>query len=249
MLNIKSGLLGMIVLSIFVLSSCSLDPIDKNYSKHTAEDDFRRIKEISNEDSADVALLGKYMVEHGLAGPQVMEIHATYHDILEEAKKEKERYEIEKRKKGKINQVDIAKSHEMEKLKNLKKVLYVDFVREENTEDETAEINPKKGKKPAPVVNKNLITFDVMFKNTGEKDIRAIKGDINFYDIFHSEIKKVTFTSFKQVNIGDSIVQKFTIDLNEVNKPGNTYSGLNKDFIKVEWLPDRLIYTDDTVVE
>src|ERR1700748_3702703 len=123
---INSSLIGIftIIVSAFILTSCSLDPVDKTYNKHTSDDDYRRIKDISRIDSADIVLLGKYMVEHNLAGPQITELHATYKDILNEAKKEKERHEIEKRKKGK-NEIDIAKSHEVEKIKNLKKVLFV----------------------------------------------------------------------------------------------------------------------------
>jgi hypothetical protein len=248
---INSNFIGIftIILSIFALTSCSLDPVDKTYNRHTADDDYRRIKDISRIDSVDAVLLGKYMVEHNLAGPQVMELHATYKDILNEAKKEKERYEIEKRKKGK-NEIDVAKSHEVEKIKNLKKVLFVDFVKQEEPSEELTVITPKKGKKTvvAPV-NKNLIVYDVMFKNVGDKDIRAFKGDLNFYDIFHAEIKKITFSSFQQINVGDSIVQKFVINIDEVNKGTNTYNDLKKDFIKVEWLPDRLIHTDDEVIE
>lgn len=251
MLNINSDRFGlwMITAAIFALSSCSFDPIDKKYSKHTADDDFRRIYEISSIDSTDKVLLAEYMVHHQLIGPHILELHDTYKDILAKAKKEKELYEIEKRKKGKNNEIDIAKSHEIEKIKNLKKVLYVDFVKQEDLLEEPTELAPKKGKKPAPVVNKNLITFDVMFKNISDKDIRAFKGDINFYDIFHTEIKKITYTSFREIPVGDSIVQKFTVDINEVNTASTTYNDLKKENIKVEWLPDRLIHTDDTVIE
>lgn len=250
MLNLNSERIGiwMIAATIVVLSSCSFDPIDKKYSKHTADDDFRRINEISNIDSLDKVLLAEYMVHHQLIGPHILELHDTYKDILNKAKREKEMYEIEKRKKGKNNEIDIAKSHEIEKIKNLKKVLYVDFVKQDEIVEET-ELTPKKGKKPTPPANKNIITFDVMFKNISDKDIRAFKGDINFYDTFHSEIKKVTYTSFREIPVGDSIVQKFVVDLNEVNTAGNTYNDLKKDNIKVEWLPDRLIHTDDTVIE
>ncbi|HVD97793.1 MAG TPA: hypothetical protein VNB90_06275 [Cytophagaceae bacterium] len=254
MLNIKHTSLagiGMMVLSVFVLSSCSLDPIDKTYSKHTSDDDFRRIMEISRVDSADKVLLAEYMVHHQLVGPHVLELHDTYADILDKAKKEKEEYEKEKRKKGKVNEIDIARSHEIEKIKNLKKVLFVDFVREENISslDEENEI-PKKGKKAAPPVNKNLISFDVMFKNISEKDtIRAFTGDLNFYDTFHAEIKKIRYTSFKKIPVGESVVQRFTLNLDEINNDNNLYSGLKKEDIKVEWLPERLIYVDDTVIE
>ncbi len=247
---INSNFTGIFTIaSFFVLTACSLDPIDKTYNKHTADDDYRRIKDISRIDSADAVLLGRYMVDHNLAGSQITELHATYKDILNEAKRDKERHEIEKRKKGK-NEIDVAKSHEVEKIKNLKKVLFVDFVKQEEPSEDLTVIAPKKGKKTATApVNKNLIVYDVMFKNVGEKDIRAFKGELNFYDIFHSEIKKITFSSFQQINVGDSIVQKFVINLDEVNKGPNTYNDLKKDFIKVEWLPDRLIHTDDEVIE
>ena len=233
------------------LTSCSLDPIDKTYSKHTADDDYRRIREISGSvDSADAVLLGKYMIDHGLVGSHVLELHATYKDILNEARKEKEKYEIAKRKKGK-KEIDVAKSHEFEKIKNLKKVLFVDFVKQEELTSSEEEPKPvsKKGKKQGSPVNKNIITYEVMFKNVGNKDIRAFKGDLNFYDVFHTEIKKITFSSFQQINVGDSIVKKFVINLDDLNNGTNAYNDLKKDFIKVEWLPDRLIHTDDEIIE
>ena len=42
---------------------------------------------------------------------------------------------------------------------------------------------------------------------------------------------------------------KIVKNLNEIEKGSNTYKGLKKDFIKVEWLPDRLIHTDNEVIE
>ncbi len=240
----------MVAIAFSTLTSCSFDPVDKPYSKHTVDEDFARIREISRIDSGDVILLGKYMVDHNLVGSHILELHETYKDILIEARKEKEKHDIEKRKKGK-NEIDIAKSHENEKMKTLKKVLLVDFVKEaeQDSEPDASTLISKKTKKNVVPENKNLITFHVLFKNIGDKDIQAFKGDINFYDIFHSDIKKITFTSFKEIAVGDSITQKFTINLDEINKSTNTYNNLKKDFIKVEWLPDRLIFTDDTVIE
>jgi hypothetical protein len=237
-----------IVVSIFVFSSCSLDPVDKTYSKHTADDDYRRIKEISSIDSTDAVLLGKYMIEHGLVGAHVLELHATYKDILNEAKKEKEKYEIEKRKKGK-NEIDVAKSHEVEKIRNLQKVLSVDFVKEKEVEPENNFIISRKLKKPAQAENKNSLSYNVLFKNVSSDTIQAFKGEINFYDIFQSEIKKVSFTSFRQIPPDSAIVQKFTINLDEVNKSGNIYYNLDKKSIKVEWLPDRLFFTNGNIIE
>ena len=252
MKNINTGFIGVmtIVATVFVLSSCSLDPIDKTYSKHTADDDFRRIKEISHIDSNDVQLLGKFMIDKGLAGSHILETHATYKDILIEARKEKEKYEIEKRKKGK-NEMDIAKSHENDKIRNIKKVLLVDFVKEAEPEQEqeTNNLSKKWKKAPAPVENKNVLVFHVLFKNIGQKDIQAFKGDINFYDIFHTDIKKINFTNFKTIAVGDSITQKFTINLDDLNKSTNTYNNLKKEFIYVDWVPDRLIFMDDSVIE
>jgi hypothetical protein len=240
----------MVAIAFTTLPSCSFDPVDKPYSKHTVDEDYARIREISRIDSGDVVLLGKYMVEHNLVGSHVLELHETYKDILIEARKEKEKHDIEKRKKGK-NEIDLAKSHENDKMKALKKVLFVDFVKEDDqdTEQEASMLISKKAKKPAVPENKNLLVFHVLFKNIGDKNIQAFKGDINFYDIFHSDIKKITFTSFKEIPVGDSITQKFSINLDEINKSTNTYNNLKKDFIKVEWLPDRLIFTDDTVIE
>ncbi len=250
--SIKHNFIGVLTVTAFVISltSCSFDPIDKTYNKHTADDDYRRIREISNIDSIDLMLLEKYMIEHNLISPHVRESHATYLEILNEAKKEKEQYEIEKRKKGN-KEIDIARSHEIEKIKNIKKVLFVDFVEQgEFNEGDFLDV-PKKSKNTSATSqeNKNVITYDVMFKNISSKDIKAFKGDINFYDIFHNEIKKVTFTSYKQISVGDSIVQRFIIDMAEVNKGVNKFKDLNKEFIKVEWLPDRLIHTDDEVIE
>jgi hypothetical protein len=255
MKNIKSDFIWilMVVVSIVTLSSCSLDPVDKTYNKHTADDDYRRIREISSSiDSADAVLLGKYMIDHGLVGSHVLELHATYRDILDQAKKEKERYEIDRRKKGK-NEMDIAKSHENEKIKNIRKVLLVDFVKKDTNliEEDENTISLKKGKKAItpPPVNKNLIVYEVMFKNVSDKPIKAFKGDLLFFDSFHSEIKKITFTSFEEIPVEGSIVQKFTVNIDEVNKGGTLYNDLKRDVIKVDWIPDRLIHTDDTVIE
>jgi len=242
--------IGIVILLASIASySCSFDPIDKKYNKHTAEDDYRRIKEISSIDSSEAVLLGKFMVEHGLVGPQVLELHASYKDILLEARKEKERYEIEKKKKGK-NEIDIARSHEFDKIKKLKKVLSVDFVKNDETEDQDTDIEVKsKSKKTTSTTDKNTITYEVMFKNISEKGIKGFKGEINFYDLFHSEIKKTNFTSFQEIAPGESIIQKFSIDLDAINTETTTFKSIQKEHIKVEWLPSRLIHTDDEVIE
>ena len=249
MKNIKIYYILTALFSAALLSSCSFDPIDKTYNKHTADDDYRRIREISDLDSADEILLGRYMIDHQLVGSHVMELHTTYSDILATAKKEQKIYEIEKRNRSN-NKKDLAQFHENEKIKNLKKVLDVDFVKPDTLlENEDLLISPKKIKKPLPPVNKNIITYEVMFKNISDKGIKAFKGDINFYDSFHSEIKKVTFTNYNEIPVNGFIVQKFTINLDEVSKGNALYNNLNKDCIKVDWVPDRLIHSDDSVIE
>jgi hypothetical protein len=68
-----------------LLVSCS-NPLDKEFNRETAEADFTRLVKLGKLDSTDASIMAHFMVEHDLIGAQVLEIGATYRDILAEAK-------------------------------------------------------------------------------------------------------------------------------------------------------------------
>ena len=76
----------VIVAVILTANSCK-SPLDKEFNRETAEADFARIVKMGKIDSAEAYIMSHFMVEHELIGAQVLELDATYADILEESKK------------------------------------------------------------------------------------------------------------------------------------------------------------------
>jgi hypothetical protein len=238
-------LFGAIAVSSLLFSSCS-NPLDKEYHRHTAEDDYRRIVEMEKLDSAETKLLAKFMVEHGLIGSHVLEYHATYRHILDEAKKAEENKKIEQEKAQKKN--DYA-MHTLDKLKNLSKSLKVTIL--DNPMEEETEEDPKaktKGKKTEPI-DKNILSYRIAFINIGTKDIKAFKGEVMFVDLFQAKVRGITISNFQGLAVADTIEQVVKVNLNEVNTSSTLSLGLNREFIKPEWHPERIIYKDGQIIE
>jgi hypothetical protein len=230
----------------FMASSCS--PLDKEYHRHTAEDDYRRIVEMEKLDTNDTKLMAKYMVERGLIAPHVLEYHATYRHILEEAKKEEERHRIEQTKAK--HERDFAQMHTKDKLQNLSKALKVTIL---ENEIPLPEPDPKaKGKakkEKAEPTDKNILNYRIGFINVGEKEIKAFKGEIAFIDLFQTKVKGITFSNFQNVAPGDTLIQNVKVNLNEINNSTSLSPGITREDLKPEWHPERLIYIDGQIIE
>ncbi|MCU0428558.1 MAG: hypothetical protein MUF42_01175 [Cytophagaceae bacterium] len=246
-----SFILVISTFSIFLLSSCS-NPLDKEYHRHTAEDDYRRIVEMEKLDSTQTRLLAKFMVEHGLIGSHILEYHATYRDILNQAIKEDEQKRIEA-EKNKV-QKNYAQLHTLDKLRNLSKSLKVTIIENEILEVLPEEEEPKakskaKAKKPEVAIDKNTLTYKVAFINISQKPIKAFKGDVIFVDLFQSKVKGLTLSNFEGIGVGDTLLQVIKLNLNEASSSSSISTGLKREFIKPEWHPERLIFTDGQIIE
>ncbi|MCS6823323.1 MAG: hypothetical protein NZ529_03445 [Cytophagaceae bacterium] len=233
---------SLIIVATTVLFSCT-NPVDKRYSKSTAEDDYRRIKELKKLDSADLQLLAHFMVEKGLVGAHILEMHATYRDILEEAKRQRENQNKERNKKN--LETNFAIKHEREKIEKINNALKIVLKKEDIDTIETKKKN-KKNEKLAP---KNIVQYKVYFINVQEKPIKAFKGDIIFNDLFYTELKRYTITSFVTLNPSDTITHTIRLNLDEANTSDKTFIGLKPSMLKPNWIPDRLIFTDNSIIE
>lgn len=221
---------SVISFSIILLISCGT-AMKNDYSKATAEGDLERIKAIGELDSANFNLLTDYMLKEGLIEPDLKHLDESYEELLEKAKKE---FEVNKKKKEQSDKLKGNKSQfQMDQLDHLYESLiilpYESHIRKDWS-------------------NKNAVFYKMVFVNPSNKSIRAFKGKLSFYDLFHSELKSVNFTYNDTIPAKDTVSYEANIDFSNLNN-ANVYFTKDYSDIKVIWRPLKVIYTDGEEVE
>lgn len=213
-----------------LLASCS-DVLNNTYSKKTAEGDLERILAIKRLDTSDYELLTNYMLENGLIDPDLKHIDQSYAEILEIAKKDKEKKETDK-----VNQ---------NKIKGNKK----QFVSDHQDHLHSALLMvPEKSEIRKDWSNKNTFFYKMVFVNPGYKTVRAFRGKFTFYDLFDTELKSINLTFNDSIQSLDTIRYTAPIDLNHLNNHTIYVTSDYKD-LKVVWQPTKILFADGTTLE
>lgn len=215
---------------IILISSCG-SALKNDYSKATAEGDLERIKAIGELDSANFDLLTDYMLKQGLIEPDLKHLDQTYAELLEQAKRE--------------NDIQIKKKEATDKLRGNKNQFQMDQLEHLY---EALVILPEQSNIRKDWSNKNAVFYKMVFVNPSEKNIRAFKGKLSFYDLFDTELKTVNFTYNDSINPKDTILYEANIDFSNLNN-NNVYFTKDYSDIKVIWRPSKVIYTDGSEVE
>lgn len=204
--------------SVIALASCS-NPLDKPFDRETAEADFARIVKLKKIDSLEAYKMSHFMVEHELIGAQVLELNATYRDILEESKKFWETSHGGK---------EDAASSEPKGNEQLTKDLKVSIV---PLADGVLQSEWSHGLK-----------YHVVIENTSGKAIKAIKGSFVLYDAFGDKINAIEYKYLDGLAAGEKVERDVTLRLQNVVTPQLILEYGKTNPFEVKWEPLSLIF-------
>ncbi len=210
---------GLFLLSlVFVIASCS-NPLDKPFNRETAEADFTRIVKLRMIDSAEVSIMSHFMVEHDLIGAQVLELGATYEDILKESK-----VFWEKSKGGKKEGVTTEAKVNIESLlKDLKFAL-----------------------QPLPTVLQSEwshgIKYHILMENTSGKTIKAVKGNFAFYDAFGDKVYSIEYKYLDPLQPNEKIEKDVTLRIQNAAGPQLLLEFGERNPFEVKWEPMSILF-------
>jgi hypothetical protein len=207
------------LIASLALISCS-DPLDKKFNRESAEADFARIVKLKSIDSADAYIMSHFMVEHDLIGAQVLELDATYRDIL----KESQRFwnESHGKEKTTTNSTDVDKSASL-------------------TQDLAVSVNPVAGSVQQSEWSHG-IKYTIMLENKSGKTIRAIKGNFVLYDAFGDKVNTIEYKYLEPLMAGEKVERPVTMRIQNVVSPQLILEYGQTNPFTVKWEPVSLIF-------
>ena len=217
---------ALIIFSSILMVACS-SPLDKKYSEDTFEEDA---KELRNElDSTEAKLLLGSIFRLTMQQEDLSKM--TYGEILENGKAWKaEQDRIEAEQKALQEQ---AAREEAERVARLQIAVMVTCFKKGYTE----------------VDYQDYITYGFAIQNKSEQDIRAVKGEIMFTDLFDVEIKTLSFTYDQPIKAGATSNWNATTDYNQFRDEDVRLRNKNLEDLKIVWKPIKVIFQDGTTLE
>ena len=217
---------ALIILSSILVVACS-SPLDKKYSEDTFEEDA---KELRNElDSTDAKLLLGSIFRLTLQQEDLSKM--TYGEILENGKAwkaEQDRIEAEQKALQ-----EKAAREEAERVARLQNAVMVTCFKKGYTE----------------VDYQDYITYGFAIQNKSEQDIRAVKGEIMFTDLFDDEIKTLSFTYDQPIKAGATANWNATTDYNQFMDDDVRLKNKELKDLKIVWKPIKVIFQDGSTLE
>lgn len=205
---------GFLLLGL-MFGACS-NPLDKPFDRETAEADFARIVKLGKIDSADAYIMSHFMVEHDLIGAQVLELNATYRDILQESKQ----FWSQSNSKIGVNEVNSLENY---------------------SKDLAVTISPITGAVQQSEWSHG-IKFHVTLENTSGKLIKAIKGNFGFYDAFGDRVWSIEYKYLDSLTISEKVERDVTMRIQNTATPQLILEyGKTNPFI-VKWESTSLIF-------
>jgi len=206
-----------ILLLALLLSSCS-NPLDKPFNRETAEADFTRIVKLGMIDSTEASIMSHFMVEHDLIGAQVLELGATYGDILEESKRFWEKSGGKKKVESGESNVNVEGL-----LKDLKFVI-----------------------QPVPSVLQSEwshgLKYHLIIENTSGKSIKAVKGNFGFYDAFGDKIYSIEYKYLDAIEVNEKIEKDVTLRIQNAAGPQLLLEYGKTNPFTVKWEPVSILF-------
>jgi hypothetical protein len=197
----------------FLLASCS-NPLDKEFNRETAEADFTRLVKLGKLDSTDASIMAHFMVEHDLIGAQVLEIGATYRDILAQSKNYWNR--TEQSRNGK------ASKHP--------------------AHDQPVQIGVTPDpKKILQSEWSSSLPYRLSIHNTSEKNIRAVKGKFIFIDAFGEALHEVEYKYLNALAPNQTVEEQVNFRIMHILSPNKIVQYSEHNPFRVEWQTDSVV--------
>lgn len=217
-------ILSLFLLAFVMLIAACSNPLDKPFNRETAETDFARIVKLGKIDSTDVFIMSHFMVEHDLIGAQVLELDATYGDILAEAK----RFWV---KSGGKKEIAGEGSFSGQTATTVNASLLNDL---------------KFDLQPQPTVLQSEwshgIKYHIVMENTSGKGIRAVKGYFAFFDAFGDRVYSIEYKYLDAIEANEKIEKDVTLRIQNAAGPQTLLEyGKTNPFV-VKWEPVSIIF-------
>lgn len=217
---------ALIILSSILVVACS-SPLDKKYSEDTIKEDAKELR--SELDSSDVKLLMGSIFRLTMQQEDLTKM--TYGEILENGKAwkaEQDRIEAEQKALQ-----EKAAREEAERVARLQNAVMVTCFKKGYTE----------------VNYQDYITYGFAIQNKSEQDIRAVKGEIMFTDLFDDEIKTLSFTYDQPIRAGATANWNATTDYNQFMDDDVRLKNKELKDLKIVWKPIKVIFQDGSTLE
>lgn len=216
----------LIFIITILIISCS-SPLDKPYKKDNIEEDVIELKKSLSEDELEI--LTGYIALKSLGNDKML--GKTYGNLLDEAKELKEELRLKREEEKKL--AEKAKIEEAEKVKRLGGALTVSLF-----EKGFAKYNYQ-----------DYITYKFVFENKKDKDIKAFTGQIIFNDLFDKKISSLNLTYDDGVSANSIKNWNAQTDYNQFMDKDVALKNKDVEDLKVEWIPEKIIYKDGSTLE
>ena len=209
------------LIATLAIISCS-NPMNRKYDETKLDEDAKAIKESGKVEDDEAKMMVGWIMMSKLGGKSLE--GKTYKEILNEAKDYKKQQEelAEKAKKEKQDRID----------RYNKALTFTVF---------------DKGFYEANAMNgefQDKISFDIAIQNKTNKEIRAIKGPLTFYDLFGEELYSATYTQDDAIKPNETYKTQITLDYNQFTDEHKTLKSKGIKDLKFEYVPEKIIFAD-----
>lgn len=217
-------LILLIILSLVISCSSSLN---KKFNEDTSKEDFTAIK--SEIDSSQFFLLARTMLRLKIQEKKLEDM--TYKEILE--KGEEWKIEEEERQKEQKELAEKARIEAEIKAKKLTESVIVSCYEKGFTKYNY----------------EDYITYKFIIHNKSDKNIRAVKGSLTFYNLFDEQIKSLNLVYDQIIKAKEKVTYNATTDYNQFRDSDKDLKNKNLEDMKVKWFPEKVIFEDGTTLE
>ena len=206
---------------LFIFISCN-NPLSRRYNTKTYQQDIGAIRESKKINYEDVELLSKYIVVSQLAGNDMQ--GKTYEEILDKIKD--------------IRKANVDENDQLKLEQELKRERLGSFITVILSEKNFTTIN-----------NKDVMNYTVVFKNTSAKNINTIIGSISLNDLLDRQIKKIDIVVDEIVEKNSTLKKIYTIPYRGADESDKHIRVKSLSDLRVNWNPDKIIFTDGQILQ
>ncbi len=203
------------------LISCS-SILDEKYNENNLEEDTKLMKQEEVLSEEDARLMAGWILKSKFNDENLE--GKTYRQILKEAKNFRDE------QKALAEKVKIEENERRQRLGDALTVVMYD-------------------KGYSKYDYQDYLTYSFAFENKTNKDIRAFKGSVSIQDLFETEIKSIGLTIDDPIVAGDTFKGTFTTDYNQFIDEDVELKNKDMNDLIVVWTPEKIIFTDGTVLE
>lgn len=211
-----------------VLFACS-NPMNKEFNKDEWLIDMQTIRKEGKADTTQIELLAGYIMSS--AFQEIPLDGKTYGQLLEEAEAKEFEREAERERQRILEEE--ARAEKEAKMKQLRETVEVGLV--------------DKGYRE--ISYDQYLTYEFVFRNNSDKDIRGFNGTLVFNDIFGETIKRIRISYDEGIEARGKTNYSASTEYNRYMSEDSKLRNKDLEDIVMEWEPATIIFTDGTKLE